>query len=308
MLSAEMARNFNIVNSQFRQIVKEHNEMAEKLNNQFKETIQNFRDFGILDVERDVERNNDFYRLITRNPEIRGNLYMNGDIHLKGKIIKETEEQKEIETQGKIDEALINSLSTEVQSQIANLKEKIDSIQIDEKLVNSVVQEIPLSNEKIRDDIKTIQKALSSFNENQAEKNGIHQDYISQLQNRIQLLENKNSSFTNEPITLNSNILSIVYTPKTVEDLTDNTISLEWEQNDITKPFSIILYDFSFFPNIQLSGKVMADSKKLKLDINYDEPNNRTNIKITKQNGKLCRIEGFIGSENDTYITSTIFH
>lgn len=300
-----MARNFNIVNTQFRQIVKEHNEMAEKLNNQFNEVIQHFREYGILDVERDIQRNNDFYRLITRNQEIRGNLYMKGDIHLEGKIIKENEEVK---NDIKMDEALLNSLSTEVQSQIANLKERIDSIQIDEKLVNSVIQEIPLSIDKLRNDIQTIQKALSSFNENQAEKHGIHQDYISQLQNRIQILENKNSSSTNEPIELNSNILSIVYTPKTVEDLTDNTISLEWVQTDFNKPFSIILYDFSFFPNIQLSGKVMADAKKLKLDLNYNEDDNRTNIKITKQNGKLCRLEGFIGNDNDTYITSTIFH
>lgn len=254
MLSSEMAKNFNIVHSQFKLIVKEHNDMVDKLNNNFNEIIENFRKFGILDVERDQERNNEFYRLITRNQEIRGNLYMNGDIHLQGKLITDNNQ----ETSNKVDDAFLNSFTNEFNNKINSIKESLNSLTTMHTTLNN---DLSKTNEKI---------------------SGI----------------NTNSS---------SNIISLVYTPSNIEELIDNTIGIQWEEQDVSKPFSIILYDFSFFPSLEITGNITADSKKLKIDLTKNEENNKTIAQITKQTGNFARIDGFVVNTNQTIITSTVF-
>lgn len=301
MLSSEMARNFNIVHSQFKQIVKEHNDMVEKLNNNFKETIQHFRDFGILDVERDKERNNEFYRLITRNQEIRGNLYMEGDIHLKGKIIREDE--KTDNNDEKISEALLNSFSQEVKSQISDSQNQIEKIRNQLSELSEVLSNLTKKTELYEDNSRETNKSLSSLIENNGECHDIFNKSISQLQNKISLLENHESIVES----VGSNIVSLVYTPTTLEEMNDNTININWEEWHLLKPFSVILYDFSFFPNLEVNGDVLVDGKKLKIELVKSEDNERTTIKINKSGSKFVRIDGFIADSQKTIITSTTF-
>ena len=76
---------------------------------------------------------------------------MNGDIHLKGKIITENDEQAKQDNITTIfDEALINSLSNEIQNQIAQINNKFDEVEQNESLfknkTHQLEKEITLSN------------------------------------------------------------------------------------------------------------------------------------------------------------------
>lgn len=282
MLSSEMASKFNSVNVQFQQIVREHAEITDKIRNHFGETIDSFREYGILDVEKDSERNNELYRLITRNQEIRGNLYMNGDIHLKGKIIKDSEDESEQDTMvdKQLDEAFMGSLMSGVQSKMAELEEQLSSMMSD---YANVIERM-----------------------NKLEENMAKQQKLS-IQNQ-QLEENNNK---NRSQGQGQSQIQLVYTPADLQNQDDNqdnkSVNLNFNESDIGKTFSITLHGFQSADMPELvfnkDKDLVIDCKKMRLEL--EKKDECVVLRVNKAaNAKFCQINGFI-SENEIIITSS---